>query len=150
MILISSLLVKAIHAQVKNSLYSNELSHLYQFGFGDYYLINIVSHKIIGRRRSFRTFGIGQIMGGVKCWEIINYLHLNFLDSDRWVYENLLTYTAWKVSKYGVFSGPYFPAFALNTERYEVSNHVSNTVLVITRIYFSFVLLIELLLFLIV
>ena len=67
MILISSLLVKAIHAQVKNSLYSNELSHLYQFGFGDYYLINIVSHKIIGRRRSFRTFGIGQIMGGVKC-----------------------------------------------------------------------------------
>ena len=30
-------------------------------------------------------------------------------------------YTAWKVSKYGVFSGPYFPAFGLNTERYEVS-----------------------------
>ena len=25
--------------------------------------------------------------------------------------------TAWKVSKYGVFSGPYFPAFWLNTER---------------------------------
>ena len=23
--------------------------------------------------------------------------------------------TAWKVSKYGVFSGPYFPAFELNT-----------------------------------
>ena len=29
--------------------------------------------------------------------------------------------TAWKVSKYGVISGPYFPAFGLNTERYEVS-----------------------------
>ena len=29
--------------------------------------------------------------------------------------------TAWKVSKYGVFSGPYFPAFGLNTERYSVS-----------------------------
>ena len=26
--------------------------------------------------------------------------------------------TTWKVSKYGVFSGPYFPAFGLNTERY--------------------------------
>ena len=26
--------------------------------------------------------------------------------------------TAWKVSKYGVISGPYFPAFGLNTERY--------------------------------
>ena len=25
--------------------------------------------------------------------------------------------TAWKVSRYGVFSGPYFPAFELNTER---------------------------------
>ena len=31
------------------------------------------------------------------------------------------TITAWKVSKYGVFSGLYFPAFGLNTERYEVS-----------------------------
>ena len=28
---------------------------------------------------------------------------------------------AWKVSKYGVFSGPYFPVFGMNTERYEVS-----------------------------
>ena len=27
-------------------------------------------------------------------------------------------YTPWKVSQYGVFSGPYFPAFGLNTERY--------------------------------
>ena len=26
--------------------------------------------------------------------------------------------TAWKVSKYGVFSGPYFPAFGLIPERY--------------------------------
>ena len=29
------------------------------------------------------------------------------------------TDTAWEVSKYEVFSGPYFPAFGLNTERYE-------------------------------
>ena len=28
--------------------------------------------------------------------------------------------TAWKVSKYGGFSGLYFSAFGLNTERYEV------------------------------
>ena len=27
----------------------------------------------------------------------------------------------WNVSKYGFFSGPYFPAFGLNTERYFVS-----------------------------
>ena len=25
-------------------------------------------------------------------------------------------HTAWKVSKYGVFSGPYFPVFGLNME----------------------------------
>ena len=29
-----------------------------------------------------------------------------------------LLHTVWNVSKYGVFSGPYFPPFALNTERY--------------------------------
>ena len=28
--------------------------------------------------------------------------------------------TAWKVSKYGVFSSPYFPAFGLNTKKYGV------------------------------
>ena len=26
--------------------------------------------------------------------------------------------TAWKVSKYGVFSGPYFPVFSPNVEKY--------------------------------
>ena len=34
--------------------------------------------------------------------------------------------TAWKVSKYGVFSGPYFPAFGLNTERYRVSLRIQS------------------------
>ena len=29
-------------------------------------------------------------------------------------------HTVWKVSKYGVFSGPYFPVFGLNTEIYGV------------------------------
>ena len=29
--------------------------------------------------------------------------------------------TAWKVSKYGVISGPYFPGFGLNTEIYSVN-----------------------------
>ena len=28
-----------------------------------------------------------------------------------------LKHTVWNVSKYGVFSGPYFPAFGLSTER---------------------------------
>ena len=34
---------------------------------------------------------------------------------------NMKSNTARKVSKYGVFSGPYFPAFELNTEKYSVS-----------------------------
>ena len=34
--------------------------------------------------------------------------------------------TVWNVSKYGVFSGPYFPAFGLNTERYFVSLHIQS------------------------
>ena len=32
------------------------------------------------------------------------------------------------VSKYGVFSGPYYPAFGLNTERYEVSLRIQSEV----------------------
>ena len=31
-----------------------------------------------------------------------------------------LIITAWKVPKYGVISGPYFPIFGLNRERYGV------------------------------
>ena len=33
---------------------------------------------------------------------------------------------ACKVSKYGVFSGPYFPAFGLDTERYFVSLRIQS------------------------
>ena len=31
---------------------------------------------------------------------------------------NIYHYTAWRVSKYGVISGPYFPVFGLNTGKY--------------------------------
>ena len=34
--------------------------------------------------------------------------------------------TAWKVSKYGVISGPYFPVFGLNTEIYGVNLRVQS------------------------
>ena len=40
---------------------------------------------------------------------IIHAFYLNVIAS---------TGTAWKVSKYGVISGPYFPVFGLNTEIY--------------------------------
>ena len=35
-------------------------------------------------------------------------------------------YTAWKVSKCGVFSGSYFHVFGLNTEIYEVNFHIQS------------------------
>ena len=38
----------------------------------------------------------------------------------------LIVTTVWKLSKYGVFSGPYFPSFGLNTERYEVSLRIQS------------------------
>ena len=34
--------------------------------------------------------------------------------------------TMWKVSKYGVFFGPYFPVFELNTEIYEVNLRIQS------------------------
>ena len=44
--------------------------------------------------------------------------------------EPILTFrnsdTAWKLSKYGVFSGPFFPASGLNTERYGVSLRIQS------------------------
>ena len=36
------------------------------------------------------------------------------------------TATVWKVSKYAVVSGPYFPTFWLNTDRYEVSLRIQS------------------------
>ena len=35
-------------------------------------------------------------------------------------------FTAWKMSKYGLISGPHFPAFGLNTERYVVSFQIQS------------------------
>ena len=37
-----------------------------------------------------------------------------------------LALTTWKVSKYGVFSGPYFPVLGLNTERCGVSLRIQS------------------------
>ena len=40
----------------------------------------------------------------------------DILYTNSWVW---VIHTVWKVSKYGVISGPYFPTFGLNTERYK-------------------------------
>ena len=52
---------------------------------------------------------------------LLNYEHLKTRLSciTRGLF--LVVDTAWKLSKYGDFSGPYFPAFELNTERRSIS-----------------------------
>ena len=50
-------------------------------------------------------------------------------------------WTAWKVSKYGVISSPYFPVFRANTEKYgpELTLYLDtfHLVMVIPKIFFS-------------
>ena len=62
---------------------------------------------------------------------------------------NIQTFiTAWKVSKYGVFCGPYFLVFGLNAEIYEVKNsllgHFSRSVFAILHVRSLSHILIEL------
>ena len=50
-----------------------------------------------------------------------------------------MTHTAWKVSNYGVISGPYFPVFGLNTGKYEreITPYLDTFHAVIFSIFFS-------------
>ena len=40
------------------------------------------------------------------------------LDYAYQLVRSVVSHPTWRVSKYGVFSGPYFPPFGLNTQRY--------------------------------
>ena len=53
---------------------------------------------------------------------MLKYLH-NYFSCETFLPSSFMIITAWKVSKYGVISGLYFPAFGLNTERHFVSNY---------------------------
>ena len=63
---------------------------------------------------SFSNFQIGQIF--VNCLYPIFKVNENNINSS----------TAWKVSKYGVVSCMYFPAFGMNTEIYYVNLHIQS------------------------
>ena len=62
----------------------------------------------------------------------LNHLLIIKSVSNAWIFNDgsiimiLKTLTAWKVSKYGVFSSPYFPEFGLNTERHGVSLRIQS------------------------
>ena len=74
--------------------------------------------------------GVASNYGAEIFWMIsvfvssICFIH-NFLKKSLLYCWRMLS-TAWKVSKYGVFSGPYFSAFGLNTERYFVSLRIQS------------------------
>ena len=54
-----------------------------------------------------------------------HYRHIEFsfkeFSVQTWLHKHAL-----KVSKYGVFCGPYFPAFGLNTEIYSLSLRIQS------------------------
>ena len=57
---------------------------------------------------------------GYHCWiSSFNRFKIEYLRMIK-----SFPHTAWKLSRYGVFSDPYFPAFGLNTERYSLSLHI--------------------------
>ena len=62
---------------------------------------------------------IGALMN--SCFEVFRKVNSKTLEIEFFFksksYSIADSFTAWNVSKYGVFSGVYFPAFGLNTER---------------------------------
>ena len=56
------------------------------------------------------------IFSKVNTWNIREYR-----SSGTYINSPKSTLTAWKVSKYGFISGPYFPVFQLNTDIYSVN-----------------------------
>ena len=62
----------------------------------------------------------------LTCLKIIHYIRDEFIQGIchfLFIRYSQIIVTAWKVSKYGVFSGPYFPVFGLNTEIYGKSSY---------------------------
>ena len=70
--------------------------------------------------------GIQWVNQDVK-WVLVIYNDYSILRSRPHLsFENSEINTAWKVSKYGVISGPYFPVFGLNMEIHEVNLRIQS------------------------
>ena len=66
----------------------------------------------------------------LKSWRWEKQSHVRVLQIRWWLLKWLLSWiTAWNVSKYGVFSGTYFPVFWMNKEIYSVNHSHPNIVL---------------------
>ena len=66
----------------------------------------------------FPAFGLNTDQKKLRIWTLFSQWQRFPWTCVIWIIPKLNT--AWKVSKYGFFSGPYFPALGLNTERYFV------------------------------
>ena len=81
----------------------------------------LISHLLVISRskRSIRKWNrrMSNFLTHIYIAELaeINYEQMIILFEYFWV---LASHNAWKVSKYWVFSGPYFPVFGLNTGKY--------------------------------
>ena len=74
-------------------------------------MTQIIINKSVTRAMNFDTQDVTLNLA-IGCMEIRNVY---------WIAILVKINTAWKVSKYGVFSGSYFLVFGLNTEIYEVN-----------------------------
>ena len=57
---------------------------------------------------------------------VLGFVKQNFKMHSKCPWLLILTYTTWKVSKYGIFSGPYFPVFGVNAEIYFVNLRIQS------------------------
>ena len=60
---------------------------------------------------------------------VINLPRVNMQNSSKHIRKAYATshpHTVWKVSEYGVLSGPYFPVFGMNTEIYAVNHRIQS------------------------
>ena len=83
------------------------------------YISNDASTEIVPEKVSYQ-YSTFLAPAPTRPGRSLHYLFLRYLRIAGNFYKNYkmfpYTITAWKVSKYGVISGPYFPVFGLNTE----------------------------------
>ena len=72
--------------------------------------------------KKYRRYG-SPYLSNLGCCVVLHMLRCRWYHMSGWnIILRMVNITpAWKVSKYRVFSGPYFVAFGLNTRRYSVS-----------------------------
>ena len=66
---------------------------------------------------------VGNFSNWKRCKQVINS-YINSVNSYMFFLSIQRNTNTWKVSKYGVFPGPYFPVLGLNREIYSVNLHI--------------------------